>query len=69
MSWENLSSEFATMYDSNQPAQLQKLSARVLKFWIEQVQVLYYLDSAQQRCWSDCMDAQADLRRCCSHMA
>ena len=31
--------------------------------------VLYYLGSEQQRCWSDCMDAQSDLRLCCSHMA
>ena len=23
----------------------------------------------KQRCWSDCTDAQADLRLCCSHMA
>ena len=30
---------------------------------------LYYLDSEQQRCSSDCVDAQADLRLCCSHMA
>ena len=31
--WENLSSGFSTRYDSNRPAQLQRL-ARVLKFWI-----------------------------------
>ena len=29
---------------------------------------MYYPCSEQQRCWSDCMDAQADLRLCCSHM-
>ena len=33
LSWENLSSGFATRYDSNRTAQLQRL-ARVLKFWI-----------------------------------
>ena len=27
----------------------------------------YYLSSKQQRCWSDCADAQADLHLCCSH--
>ena len=30
--------------------------------------VLYYLSSEQQRRWSDCTDAQADLRLCCSRM-
>ena len=30
---------------------------------------LYYLGSEQKRSWSDCADAQADLRLCCSHMA
>ena len=29
----------------------------------------YYLSSKQQRCWSDCVDAQADLHLCCSQMA
>ena len=33
ISRENLSSGFASRYDSNQPAQLQRL-ARGLKFWI-----------------------------------
>ena len=27
-----------------------------------------YLGSEQQRHWSDCVDAQADLHLCCSHM-
>ena len=27
------------------------------------------LSSEQQRCWSDCANAQADLHLCCSHMA
>ena len=29
---------------------------------------LHYLGSGQQRRWSDCADAQADLCLCCSHM-
>ena len=52
---------FATRVDSNRPAQLMRL-ARVLKFWLQQVEVLHYPGSEQQRCWSDCADAQADLR-------
>ena len=44
-------------------------TTRVLKFPLEQVEVLYYPGSKQQRCWSDCADAQADLRLCCLHMA
>ena len=63
---ENLSSGFATRYDSNRPAQPHRL-ATVLRFWIQQVDLLYYLCSEQQRCWSDCADAQADMRLCCSH--
>ena len=54
--------------DSNQPAQLQRL-ARVLKLQLLQVEVLYYKGSEQQRRWSDCANAQADLHLCCSHMA
>ena len=64
----SLSSALVTSYDSNRPAQLQKL-ARVLKFRLYQVEILYYPGCEQQRRWSDCMDAQADLRLCCSHMA
>ena len=67
-SWENLSSGFATSVDSNRPAQPQMLG-RGLKFQIQKLEVLYSLGSEQQRRWSDCMDAQADLRLCCSHMA
>ena len=37
---------FATRPDSNQPAQLHRL-ARVLKFWIELLNILYYLCSEQ----------------------
>ena len=65
---ENLSSGFSTRYDSNRPAKQQKL-ARSLNFRIYKKEVLYYLGSEQQRCWSDCADAQADLHLCCLHMA
>ena len=59
--------EFPTRSDSNRPAQPQKL-AWGLKFWIQKLETLHYLGSEQQRHWSDCADAQADLRLCCSHM-
>ena len=52
----------------NRSAQPQKLD-RGLTFRIRKLKVFYYLVSEQQRCWSDCADAQADLRLCCSHMA
>ena len=42
----------STRYDSNRPAQLQRL-ARVLKFRLYEVDVLYYLGSEQWRRWSD----------------
>ena len=61
-SWENLSSGFATRVDSNRPAQPQKL-ARVMK--LPTSEISYYLGSEQQRCWSDCVDAHADLHLCC----
>ena len=60
--------EFPTRSDSNWPAQLQKLAGG-LKFWLQKLEILHYLGSEQQRRWSDCADAQADLRLCCSHMA
>ena len=41
----------------NRPAQLQRL-ARGLKFRIKKLEVLYYLRSEQQRCWSDCADVR-----------
>ena len=59
--------EFPTGSDSNWPAQLQKLSGG-LKFWLQKLKTSHYLGSEQQRRWSDCADAQADLRLCCSHM-
>ena len=67
MSLENLLG-FPTRWDSNRAAQLQKLGGG-LKFWTKKLEVLYYLGSEQQRCWSDFADAQADLRLCCSHRA
>ena len=59
--------EFPTRPDTNRPAQPQKLS-RVLKFQLYNLEILYCLSSEQQRRWSDCADAQADLRLCRSHM-
>ena len=53
--------EFLTRSDSNRPAQPQKL-AWGLKFWLQTLEALHYLGSEQQRRWSDCADAQADLR-------
>ena len=64
---EKLSLGFGTRVDSNRPVQPQKL-ARLLKFRIKKLEVLYYLGSQQQRRWSDCADAQIDLPLCCSHM-
>ena len=56
------------IWDPNRPAQLMRL-ARVLKFRLQHIKVLYYPGHEQQRRWSHCMDAQTDLRLCCSHMA
>ena len=56
--------ESPTRQDTNWPAQLQR-SARILKFWIYKVEVSVCLGSEQQRHWSDCAHAQADLRLCC----
>ena len=65
---ENLSTGFPNRWDTNRPAQLMRL-ARVLKFWLWQAEILYHPGREQQRRWSDCVDAQADLRLCCSHKA
>ena len=56
---ENLSSGFATRWDSNQSAWLQQL-ARVLKFWLQQedVPVLYYPGSEKKGA-----DQTAPMRR------
>ena len=59
--------EFPIRSDSNWPAQLQKL-AWGFNFWLRKLETLHYLGSEQQRRWSDCANAQADLRLCCSHM-
>ena len=59
--------ESPTRQDTNRPAQLQR-PARILKFRIYKLEVSFCLGSEQQRRWSDCADAQADLRLCCSHM-
>ena len=59
--------EFPTRPDTNRPVQPQKL-ARVLKFRLSNLEILYYLSSEQQRCWSDCVKAQAYLHLCCSHI-
>ena len=67
-SWENLFSGFSTRQGSNQSAQLRRLD-RVMKLHIMKLEILYYLGSKQQRRWSDCADAKADLRLCCSLMA
>ena len=37
-----------------------------MKLWICQLEILFYLGSEQQIRWSDCADAQADLRLYCS---
>ena len=39
-----------------------------MKLQRKELEILYYLGSEQQRRWSDCADAQADLRLCCLHM-
>ena len=57
-----------TRLDTNWPAQQQR-PARILKFRIYKLVVSFCLGSEQQRRWTDCADAQADLRLCCSHMA
>ena len=59
--------ESPTRQDTNWPAKLQR-PARNL-FRIYKLEVSFCLGSDQQRRWSDCADAQADLRLCCSHMA
>ena len=59
---------FMIRVDSNRPAQPKKLG-RCFKFRAQKLEVLYYIGSEQQRRWSDCADAQGDLRLCCSHMA
>ena len=64
LSRENLSSGFSTRLDLNRSVQLMMRLARVLKFRLWQVEILYYPGSEQQRRWWDCADEQADLRLC-----
>ena len=58
---------FPSRSNSNWPVQLQKL-AWGLNVWWQKLETLHYPGSEQQRRWSHCADAQADLRLCCSHM-
>ena len=60
--------ESPTRQDTNWLAQLQR-PVRILKFRIYKLEESFCLGSEQQRRWSACADAQADLRLCCSHMA
>ena len=48
------------------------------KVWITAEQIIFRIDLVLNEprhkktcrlCWSDCVDAQADLLLCCSHMA
>ena len=60
--------ESPTRQDTNWPAQLQR-PATILKFRIHKLEVSFGLDSEQQRRWSVCANAHADLHLFCSHMA
>ena len=64
-SQEKLSSGCPTKWVSNHAPQLQRLASE-LKFRVLQVYILYFSKSEQQRRWSDCADAQAGLRLCCT---
>ena len=64
-SQENLSSGFPTKWDSNPPAQLQRL-ARKLKFRSLQLYTRQFPIIEWQRRWSDWADAQAGQRLCYS---
>ena len=57
--------EIVTNKGSNQPAQLQKLD-RILNFCMCSVLLL---NGERQRRLSDCAEAQAGPRLCCSHAA
>ena len=63
---ENLSLGFATRWDSNRPARLQKIAS--LEFLDIASRGIILSKQRKQRRWSDCADVQADLRLCCSHM-
>ena len=53
----------------HKPACAANKLVKGLKFRIQNLEILYYLSSEQQRHWLDCADAHADLRLCCSHRA
>ena len=54
---------------SHKPARATTEASLRLEILDIETRDIYYLGSEQQRHWSDCADAQADLRLCCSHMA
>ena len=68
--WEKLFSGVggegvSTKSVSNQSPQLKRLAWK-LKFHLQQVYIWYFPKSKKKRRWSDCTDAQAGLRLCCS---
>ena len=65
--WENQQSEFAPNEDSDQPGHPPSL-IRIFAVRLEKARVLSYPLSAQQRFWSDWVDAQADLSLRYAHM-
>ena len=60
---ENRSSGFLTMSDTNRPVQSQK-KARILKFWVEVEEELYYPSSENKGADQLCSYCKADLRLC-----
>ena len=63
LSWVEPEESFIT----SGPALLHRL-ARILKFCMKEVQILYFPISELQRCRPDCAHAQAGLHLCCSHV-
>ena len=59
----NLSYGFLTKYGSNQITKLQRLVARILRFCLELVEILYIPDNKGV---DQTVDAQASLHLCCS---
>ena len=53
----------------HKPASQPQKLARAFKFPIKKLEIINYLGSEQNRCWSHWEDAQADLRLCCLHRA
>ena len=47
----------------------ENLSSGVCNQVRQILSTIYYPRSDQQRCWSDCTNAQVDLCLCCSHMS